>query len=350
MEGDLIDKLNSFELSEKVDKGVSLLDLDIAPTLQECKLSLIGKVYGKKKINFTGLKATLGSIWMTKSPFSMKCIGHNLFHFLSKSEEDLDKILNGKTWSFDSQYILFKKWSPGFLDVLVPAAGSWDGQLVKILVEMNLNEPIPRGANVKLGQDCKWVDFRYEHLQTFCYYCGKIGHNDRGCSSKKEDINRGIVKHCQYGDWLKATLISFLESKSINSSTRGSTQDKSGGGESVRSQPQGSGLGNVGSNQGTTLNIPDKGMMILRPEVPEENLRSEGSNGKGIEVRSIGEKVVSEEDLNESQLMDITVQSTTIDGRVLQRKKKPFVRKPRVQTNRGKEALGSAKRELLGLL
>ncbi|GER30019.1 chaperone protein DNAj, partial [Striga asiatica] len=53
----------------------------------------------------------------------------------------------------------------------------------------------------------------YENLQTFCYYCGKIGHSDRGCDQKREDIKRSTLKPGQFGEWLKASGGNFLGSR-----------------------------------------------------------------------------------------------------------------------------------------
>ncbi|CAA0806409.1 Unknown protein [Striga hermonthica] len=112
MEPDLATKLQKVVLSEKEKGGVQLKEDDVNSSLDDCRLSLIGKVYGEKRANLNGLKATVGAIWTTKESFNVRGIGNNLFQFLFKSEEDRDRILDGKTWSFDGQYILLKKWEP----------------------------------------------------------------------------------------------------------------------------------------------------------------------------------------------------------------------------------------------
>ncbi|CAA0831667.1 Unknown protein, partial [Striga hermonthica] len=161
---------------------------------------------------------------------------------------DKDIILSSKTWSFDGQYLLLKNWNPGNLEfheeelciriwvqvwnlplhwmsmeagakigqkigkvinVVMPGAGSAKGQLIKILAELNLKEPIPRGTNLKVGSENRWVEFRYESIQTFCFYCGLIGHSDRNCQLKKDDLKRNVLNVGQYGEWLRTTHINL---------------------------------------------------------------------------------------------------------------------------------------------
>ncbi|CAA0825772.1 Unknown protein, partial [Striga hermonthica] len=209
----------------------------------ECSLSLVGKIYGEKKVHFGGLKETLGTIWKTNKPFSARQLGQNLFQFIFKSKEDKQKILRGRSWNFDGQYLLLKEWTTSVsdckedekvdtwiqihnlplhwvshdtglkigrlfgkvLDVYVPDSGSIHGRIIKVLVELRLDEPILRGANINLGHESCWVDFRYEGLQTFCFYCGRIGHSERSCDKKKDDIVRNALKPGQFGEWLRAS-------------------------------------------------------------------------------------------------------------------------------------------------
>jgi hypothetical protein len=48
-------------------------------------------------------------------------------------------------------------------------------------------------------QKGKEILFTYEHLPDFCYICGVIGHNDRGCPNKQ---NLGVGH--EFGSWLRA--------------------------------------------------------------------------------------------------------------------------------------------------
>lgn len=88
-------------------------------------------------------------------------------------------------------------------EVLIPETGNSRGRYIKVLVIVNLEKPLLRGANIKLNNEVCWVDFKYEQIATFCYYCGRVGHSNRFCSSKREDLRRNGLKEGQYRECLK---------------------------------------------------------------------------------------------------------------------------------------------------
>lgn len=49
-----------------------------------------------------------------------------------------------------------------------------------------------------------WVEFKYENLAMFCYYCGRVGHNEKICEERKRDAIRGQLQEGQFGNWSKA--------------------------------------------------------------------------------------------------------------------------------------------------
>ncbi|KAK6158888.1 hypothetical protein DH2020_006202 [Rehmannia glutinosa] len=223
---------------------ISLEERDIVCSREDCEKGLIGKIFGEKKINFTGLKNTVPSIWITRESFVVREIGLNLFQFVFKSQEDKSKVLKGKTWSFENQYLLLREWSENILknieeinsvelwtqiwnvpqhwisletgmkigqkfggsqDILIPETGSIRGQHIKMLVEINLDKPLVRGTFIKLDLKSCWVDFRYKNLQNFCFYYGKVGHLERNCGLRKEYIKHNSLQEGQFGKWLRAS-------------------------------------------------------------------------------------------------------------------------------------------------
>ncbi|CAA0815026.1 Unknown protein [Striga hermonthica] len=164
MEQEFIEKLHKFQLSNKEKMGVTLDQQDVETGIQECELSLIGKIIEEKKVN----------------------LGRHAKD--SKREE----------WLFDGQYLLLKEWISAeagmkvgrifgkVIDVVVPVVGNVNGRIVRILVEVSVTDPLPRRTTIKLGAEERWIDFKYENLLTFCFYCGVIGHNDRACETKRD--------------------------------------------------------------------------------------------------------------------------------------------------------------------
>ncbi|CAA0816296.1 Unknown protein [Striga hermonthica] len=313
MESDLIEKLQKFDLSTKEDNGVTLSNDDISPGIQECSRSLIGKIHGIKRANFNGLKETLCNIWRTQQPFSIRLVGYNLFQFVFQSEEDKNKIFLGKTWSFDGQYIILKEWSTNSInweeeakvdlwvqihglplhwitedtglkigklfanvkDVFVPDFGSITGRWIKILVQIDLNEPLLRGTKLKMGNDSIWVDFRYENLQSFCYYCGLIGHSERECNWKKEDIKENKRNPGQFGDWLKAStaLSSFNRARFLQDrvSHKSSSSDKPSEAEE--------------SNKTPTTPLHTSNVEKTTPNLQTSNIPSHNKNSPAVDIQ-----------------------------------------------------------------
>ncbi|GER32678.1 RNA-directed DNA polymerase [Striga asiatica] len=356
MEDVLMEKMRKFKLSDKEENGLQIEEEDFALALKDCKQSLIGKVYGDKKINFSGLKATLRNIWVTQKQFSMRNIGTNLFQFIFQTVEDKLKVLHGKTWSFDGQYLLLKEWDPNatdftreeekikirmglkiggiigkVLNVQTPGAGSPHGNLIQVQVELNLREAIPRGTKLKLGTETRWVDFRYENLQSFCFYCGLIGHVDKNCPEKRDDLTRKMLNFGQYGDWLRATHISLNEFKSLKASeARDNNTDNS---QKVSSQEEGVGKKGSGVSESSIRgeSPPGNHLLGMERDIGEDSIErvKEGSCSTPTKPSRAPTKEPSPVDTR-NQLVEVAIQAMTTESQDVLKRKKYVITKPMI--------------------
>lgn len=89
-------------------------------------------------------------------------------------------------------------------DVMIAGLGEKESRHLKILGELDLQKPLVWGTKLKYKHCETWVQFKYEELPVFCYYCGYIGHNERLCGKRKEDLQKGQLTQDQYGSWLRA--------------------------------------------------------------------------------------------------------------------------------------------------
>lgn len=79
-------------------------------------------------------------------------------------------------------------------DVLIPDFDSYSGIPIKILATVNLDKPLLRGTKHKLNGEVCWVDFKYEQLANFCCYCGRMGHSDKMCQMRRENLRKNELQ------------------------------------------------------------------------------------------------------------------------------------------------------------
>lgn len=72
---------------------------------------------------------------------------------------------------------------------------------MKLLIEVDITQPLLRGVTTKFNGVSRWLQFRYEKCQNFCYNCCVIGHGDKSCYQRCKDRNKELGQ--QYGEWLR---------------------------------------------------------------------------------------------------------------------------------------------------
>lgn len=73
-------------------------------------------------------------------------------------------------------------------------------KFMRIRVDLQLDKPLRGGGKVASVEGEKfWVSFRYERPPTFCFQCGRLGHDEKHCQELLDQQNPK-----QYNDWLRA--------------------------------------------------------------------------------------------------------------------------------------------------
>lgn len=60
-----------------------------------------------------------------------------------------------------------------------------------------------RGNKLRCKGETRWVEFKNENLPIFCFSCGLVGHGERKCARKKEELNTSESHERKFGDWLR---------------------------------------------------------------------------------------------------------------------------------------------------
>lgn len=79
--------------------------------------------------------------------------------------------------------------------------------MLRLFVEIDLTKPLLRGTKIQLDDKMIWTDFKYEHLPSCCFYCGKLSHLEKGCDQKITDSTKDCIYEGQFGDWLRAPML-----------------------------------------------------------------------------------------------------------------------------------------------
>lgn len=166
---------------------------------------------------------------------------------------------------------------------------------LKILAEVDLDKPLLRGSKTQYEGQTVWVEFKYENLAMFCFYCGKVGRAKQNCCCRKNDAKARKIVEGQYGKWLRAdqtkvgTKISNL--RDDNQVERGVDKDKVGKRDLLDQQR---GRDQDKHDITTALVTEPENCQMVVGEVENERKGNDGrlddGSGEGEEGQDLGER------------------------------------------------------------
>src|SRR3954471_16744334 len=66
-----------------------------------------------------------------------------------------------------------------------------NGRFLRIKVTLDLKLPLKRGTVVKFKEKNLRIHFKYERLPTFCFVCGRLGHQMKDCEAVEDLSEEG---------------------------------------------------------------------------------------------------------------------------------------------------------------
>jgi hypothetical protein len=214
----------------------------VEESVQNCNLSLIGKILSDKPIFTQILHSSLTGIWCNPMGFKISELAGKKYQLRMEREEDLQRALKGSPWIIRNCWLILHQWERGkdiqnldFTHVplwmqfwglplhcqslnmgkemggqigTVLDVGIYDfpgsAKTVKVKINFNVQHPIRPGMYIGNNRDgISWIDFRYENLPMFCFGCGLVGHNIENCRNPHTPYEGGTNPR---GTWLRTKI------------------------------------------------------------------------------------------------------------------------------------------------
>ncbi|KAK7841132.1 uncharacterized protein CFP56_015764 [Quercus suber] len=240
MDQSIINGFQHLQLTKEEEESISISTTGRSDLLEECALSLFGRLLADRHQNMRALKSTLRSAWKMGSDLRIVDVGKNILQFKFNSKYQMEWVERNGPWNFDNNLLLLCRWKKGLSvnNILFTHSPFWiqiwglpfesmseevgrdlgskigeyietdkrswlseQAKFMRIRVDLPINKPLRRGGNIIDSDGEKyWVSFKYERLPCFCFYCGILGHDEKHCTMFLSNSEAPR----QYGDWLRA--------------------------------------------------------------------------------------------------------------------------------------------------
>lgn len=218
MDQSIINGMQHLQLTKEEEESISISTTCRSDLLEECALSLFGRLLADRHQNMRALKSTLRSAWKMGSDLRIVDVGKNILQFKFNSKYQMEWVECNGPWNFDNNLLLLCRWtkelsvnnisfthSPFWIQVwglpfesmseevgrdlgskigeyIETDKRSWlseQAKFMRIRVDLPINKPLRRGGNIINSDGEKyWVSFKYERLPCFCFQCGILGHDE----------------------------------------------------------------------------------------------------------------------------------------------------------------------------
>ncbi|CAH9105120.1 unnamed protein product [Cuscuta epithymum] len=218
---------------------------DVVDDSDRTSWSMVGRFLTDKPIRFDKMLQVMASIWRPSRGVDATELQDNLFQFDFYHEKELLRVLEDGPWAFENSTLVCKQLEPpdaNPLDVkldsfaiwmqihnlpatyasehILEQIGNFAGSFMyqdplnfgrskksyyRVRILLDVSKPLQQKMKIrKRDGSLAWITLMYERLNTFCFFCGIMGHQVRYCS---KILNVNITPdEYSYGPWLRANL------------------------------------------------------------------------------------------------------------------------------------------------
>ncbi|XP_062094288.1 uncharacterized protein LOC133800347 [Humulus lupulus] len=211
-------------------------------TTLDDRFCLVGKFLTTRSIDFDAMQHMIASLWQPGRGMFAKELDSNRYLFQFYHELDIQRVIDRSPWMFNNSLLVMARLKQGEDPKLVPLNridiwvqlhdlrpgffsqrvvkdagnvigtfmesdpknfdGMWRSYL-RVRVSIVVDKPLQRRMKMRMeGGELFWVNFKYEHIPTFCFICGLLGHSERFCPKLFDIPAEQEVK--PYGAWMRA--------------------------------------------------------------------------------------------------------------------------------------------------
>lgn len=109
----IINGIQHFLLTKEEEEEISILAVGRSNLLEECALSLFGRLLADRHQNTRALKSTLRSAWKIGLDFRIVDVGRNVFQLKFSSNYQLEWVERNGPWNFENNLLLLCRWRKG---------------------------------------------------------------------------------------------------------------------------------------------------------------------------------------------------------------------------------------------
>ena len=114
MEQEIIEELQHLCLAKEEEEDDILISTQSRDDLlEECSLSLFGRLLSDRQQNMRALKNTLRAAWKMGSELRIVDVGNNTLQFKFGSSYQRDWVENSGPWNFENNLLLLCRWKKG---------------------------------------------------------------------------------------------------------------------------------------------------------------------------------------------------------------------------------------------